>query len=364
MKQIEVGLGEREYPILIDSRLVDRIGSDLGRRQLGSRYIIIADEAVASIYGERVTAGLKEEDLEVDTLTFPPGEASKNLTTIGNLASQLAQAGADRKTCLIALGGGVTGDITGFAASIYMRGIPFIQVPTSLLAQVDSSVGGKTGVDTPEGKNLVGTFNQPRIVYIDPENLNTLPTLELLNGLAEIIKYGVIYDADFFDFLKQNLELILSLEPQAMTEVIARCCQIKAEVVAADEKESDLRRILNYGHTLGHAMEAASGYLLSHGMAVALGMVAVNRIAVLKSLLSAEEAEEIKSLIDAFGLPVELSRGSEFTRQEVKNYLKSDKKAIAGCPVFILPKGIGKVTINDDIEESLIDRALDEVGCK
>ncbi|MFW5906354.1 MAG: 3-dehydroquinate synthase, partial [Desulfobia sp.] len=249
-----------------------------------------------------------------------------------------------------------------FTASIYMRGIPFIQVPTSLLAQVDSSVGGKTGVDIPEGKNLVGTFNQPRLVYIDPDFLKTLPSQELMNGLAEIIKYSIIYDSDLFGFLQENRSRILSLDPEVMAEVIARCCRIKAEVVAADEKESDLRRILNYGHTLGHAIEAASGYLLSHGMAVALGMIAINRIAVLKSLLNKKEAEEIKGLVEAFGLPVKLPPDFTPSTPEIKSYLKTDKKAVAGRPVFILPRSIGRITISDEVEEWMIDEALTELA--
>ncbi|MFP3983940.1 MAG: 3-dehydroquinate synthase [Desulfurivibrionaceae bacterium] len=362
MKQIDVELKNREYPILINKGIIESTGKDLARRRIASRYIIIADNQVAPLYGKRLLDSLKEAGVKGDILTFPSGEASKNLATIGDLTSRLAQSGADRKTCLIAMGGGVTGDITGFTASIYMRGIPFIQVPTSLLAQVDSSVGGKTGVDIPEGKNLVGTFNQPRLVYIDPDFLKTLPSQELMNGLAEIIKYSIIYDSDLFGFLQENRSRILSLDPEVMAEVIARCCRIKAEVVAADEKESDLRRILNYGHTLGHAIEAASGYLLSHGMAVALGMIAINRIAVLKSLLNKKEAEEIKGLVEAFGLPVKLPPDFTPSTPEIKSYLKTDKKAVAGRPVFILPRSIGRITISDEVEEWMIDEALTELA--
>ncbi len=362
MKTIDVSLAEREYPILIENRLMDRIGTELIENCFGSRYIIIADDTVASLYGKRLTDNLKVAGLQAELLAFPAGEASKNLTTIATLTSSLAQRGTDRKNCLIALGGGVTGDIVGFAASIYMRGIPFVQIPTSLLAQVDSSVGGKTGVDIPEGKNLIGTFNQPRIVYIDPDNLNTLPDSELLNGLAEIIKYGVIYDAALFDFLRDNQDRILGLESNVMAEVIARCCRIKVEVIAADEREADLRRILNYGHTLGHAIEAASGYRLSHGQAVALGMISVNQIAVLKSLLSEGEEAKIRDLAADFGLPVKLPPDLNPTHEEIKGYLKTDKKAVGGRPVFILPKGIGQVLITDDVNEAMIDQALRDVN--
>ncbi len=364
LQQIQVGLDSRAYPIIIQEGLISGIGANLGKKGIAGRFLLISDDRVAAHYGGKVLTSLREAGLTADILTFPKGEASKNLDTIKDLTSRLARIGADRKTCLIALGGGVTGDIAGFTASIYMRGIPYIQVPTSLLAQVDSSVGGKTGVDIPEGKNLVGTFNQPRIVYIDPDILYTLPRREILNGLAEIIKYSVIYDSTFFAYLEKNRDQILGLDTGVVAEIIGRCCRIKAEVVAVDEKESGLRRILNYGHTLGHAMEAASDYLLSHGMAVALGMISVNRIAVLKSLLSEEEAKRIRGLVADFGLPVKLPPDFNLSGQDVKSRLKTDKKAVAGRSVFILPESIGKVFISDKVEESMIDRALGEIGVK
>lgn len=356
MKELMVGLGERSYPIIIEEGLLDRIGADLKNRKLAKRYIIVADEHVAGLFGDRLNDSLAAAGLATDLITFPRGEASKHLGTVADLASKLARLGVDRKDALVALGGGVTGDITGFLASSYMRGIPFVQVPTTLLAQVDSSVGGKTGVDIPEGKNLVGAFYQPRCVYIDSQVLATLPPAELLNGLAEVIKYGVIWDADFFNFLAEKREAILALELPVMEEVIARCCAIKAEVVAADERESDLRRILNYGHTIGHAVEAASGYSLAHGMAVAIGMVAVNGLAVGKGLISAETAERIREVVSAYGLPVEIPAG--YDPEQVKGYLKTDKKTVGGRPFFVLPERIGKVIITDDVAEDLLEKAL------
>ena len=356
MQEITVGLDNRSYPIKIQEGQLGMIGSDLAKRNFGKRYIIVADDYVAGLFGGQLQDSLAGAGLDCDLITFPRGEASKHLATVADLASRLAQLGVDRKDALIALGGGVTGDITGFLASSYMRGIPFVQVPTTLLAQVDSSVGGKTGVDIPEGKNLVGAFYQPKCVYIDSLVLKSLPATELLNGLAEVIKYGVIWDADFFSFLSDNREAILALDLPVLEKVIARCCAIKAEVVAADERESDLRRILNYGHTIGHAVEAASGYSLDHGLAVAIGMVAVNGIAVGKGLISHETASQVRQLIGGYGLPVEIPAGYDCS--EIKGYLKTDKKTIGGRPFFVLPTRIGKVVITDDVAEDLVDQVI------
>lgn len=356
MKQIQVGLGERSYPILIAAGLLADIGRDLRERNIAKRYVVVADDRVADLFGGQLFDSLRKADIAADLVTFPHGEASKNLATIATLASRLAQLGVDRKDGLIALGGGVTGDITGFLASAYMRGIPFIQVPTTLLAQVDSSVGGKTGVDIPEGKNLVGAFYQPRCVYIDSRALVTLPEAELLNGLAEVIKYSIIYDKDFFDFLAKHRQAVLNLDLPVLEEVILTCCTIKARVVEADEKESDLRRILNFGHTIGHAVEAASDYKLAHGLAVAMGMVAAGELAARKSLFAADGLSRVRELIAAFGLPVTIPEA--FDRGRIKAFLKTDKKAVAGRPFFVLPTQIGKVVITDDVDNGLIDQVL------
>jgi len=341
---------------MIREGLLADIGADLKKKNIAKRYAIIADDHVATLFGGTLLDSLASAGLDCELITFARGEASKHLRTIADLASQLAQKGVDRKDALIALGGGVTGDMTGFLAASYMRGISFIQVPTSLLAQVDSSVGGKTGVDIPEGKNLVGAFYQPRCVYIDPLVLKNLPVGEMLNGLAEVIKYGVIWDGEFFKYLADNRQKILDLDLLIMEEVISKCCSIKAEVVAADERESDLRRILNYGHTIGHAVEAASGYNLDHGLAVAIGMVAVNGLAVGKGLIQAAVAEQVRELLVDFGLPVEIP--SEYDRQQIKAYLQTDKKTVGGRPFFVLPVGIGKVIITDDVAEDLLNEVL------
>ena len=306
MRELTVGLGERSYPIFIQQGLLDKIGTRLHQSPFAKRYGIIADDHVAGLFGAELLDSLHRHDIKAELLTFARGEASKNLATIEQLASSLARMGFDRKDGLLALGGGVTGDITGFLAACYMRSIPFAQIPTTLLAQVDSSVGGKTGVDIPEGKNLVGAFYQPKAVFIDSQVLRHLPESELLNGLAEVIKYGVIYDRDFFKFLEMSRKDILGLNLQILEDVIARCCKIKAAVVEADERESDLRRILNFGHTIGHAVEAVSGYSMAHGAAVATGMVAAAEIAVLKGILDQREKDRLQDLIHAFGLPVNI----------------------------------------------------------
>ncbi|ADH85005.1 3-dehydroquinate synthase [Desulfurivibrio alkaliphilus] len=353
---VPVGLGARSYEILIRAGLLAEVGRDLAGLGIARRWAVVADDRVASLFGRELQESLAAAGIKAELLTFPHGEESKHLATVAELASGLARLGLDRGDGLIALGGGVSGDITGFLASIYLRGIPFVQVPTTLLAQVDSSVGGKTGVDIPEGKNLVGTFYQPRRVYIDTAVLERLPEGELLNGLAEVIKYGMIYDAAFLRRLKEQRQAILALERPVLAGVIARCCAIKAEVVAADEREADLRRILNFGHTLGHAVEAASGYTLAHGRAVAIGMAAVGEIAADKGLWRQEEADELRQLLTEYGLPVQVP--PELDRQQIKKYLKTDKKTVAGRPFFVLPTAPGKVIITDEVTEAQIDRAL------
>jgi len=357
MKTITVGLGERAYDIVIEKGLLADVGKDLKQRAFAKRYVVVADSHVAELLGRTLMAGLAASSVQAEIITFPRGEASKHLATVAELASQLARLGLDRKDGLIALGGGVTGDITGFLASIYMRGIPFVQIPTTLLAQVDSSVGGKTGVDIPEGKNLVGAFYQPRRVYIDSSVLLSLPDVELLNGLAEVIKYSVIRDADFFRFLAANREAILARDLALLEQVILRCCAIKAEVVAMDEREADLRRILNFGHTLGHAVEAASGYALPHGLAVGIGMAAACDLAAARGIFPQQTAEEVRRLIADYGLPVDIP--GNFTADGIKSFLKTDKKTVAGRPFFVLPTAIGRVVITDDVDEELIDRVLE-----
>jgi 3-dehydroquinate synthase len=339
MKSITVGLGERSYPILIQQGLLDKIGDALHKNPFAKRYAIVADDHVAALFGERLLVSLHNSDIPAEIITFAQGESSKNLGTIAELSSTLARMGFD-----------------GFLAACYMRSIPFAQVPTTLLAQVDSSVGGKTGVDIPEGKNLVGAFYQPQKVFIDSQVLLQLPKNELLNGLAEVIKYGVIYERDFFKFLEMNRKDILALDLHVLEDVIARCCKIKAVVVEADERESDIRRILNFGHTVGHAVEAVSGYKLSHGSAVAMGMVAAAELAVIKGIMERREKERLADLIHEFGLPLTIPQ--EYDRARIQEYFLSDKKTVDGKIFFVLPTSIGKVIITDDIEEGLLAKVL------
>ncbi|MDH3349179.1 MAG: 3-dehydroquinate synthase [Desulfobulbaceae bacterium] len=353
---VQVGLGERSYPILIKKGLMVEIGSDLKKRNIAKRWAVVSDDTVAGLYGEMLMKSLADAGVEAELITFPHGEENKHLQTIAGLASKLAQQGFDRKDGLIALGGGVTGDITGFLAAVYMRGIPFVQIPTTLLAQVDSSVGGKTGVDIPEGKNLVGCFYQPGVVYIDPAVLQTLPKEEILGGLAEVIKYGVIVDADFFDYLADKKDEILALDDEVIIKVVARCCEIKASVVEQDEREGGLRRILNFGHTIGHAVEAASGYRLIHGLAIAIGMRAVADLAVYSGLLSKEAALRIEKIIKDYGMPSAIPDGMD--PDQIKGYLKTDKKTVGGKVFYVLPTEIGKVTITDNVRESDVDKVI------
>lgn len=353
---LTVGLGDRSYPIFIKDGIIENVGADLASRNIASRFAVIADDYVASLYGSTLMSSLEDAGIKAELLTFPRGEASKNLQVFGELSSKLARMGLDRSSGLIALGGGVTGDLTGFLASSYMRGVPFVQVPTTLLSQVDSSVGGKTGVDIPEGKNLVGAFYQPKAVYIDTAVLTTLPVAELLGGIAEVIKYGVIRDFDFYVFLERNLDAILALHPAIIEEMIYICCRIKAEVVAEDEREADVRRILNFGHTIGHAVEAASNFALIHGHAVAIGMVAALRLSVASGLCKRKEAGRVATLIHAFGLPTEIPQ--EMDRAAIKAFIKTDKKSIGGSVFYVLPTAIGKVIISNEVTDEQVDSVL------
>lgn len=353
---IDVGLEERSYPIRIGDGLLAEVGRHLKNRPVGNRYAIISDDTVSTLYAKQLQNSLAKEGIKYSIFSFPAGEASKNMQTVAMLCGNLAAAGFDRKDAVIALGGGVPGDIAGFVASIYMRGIPFVQVPTTLLSQVDSSVGGKTGVDIPEGKNLVGAFYQPKSVFIDLAVLRTLPEQEFLGGMAEVIKYGVIWDREFFDFLKKNRQAILTRNEETLRQMIARCCEIKAAVVEKDEREGDLRRILNYGHTIGHAIEGASDFTIIHGLAVAMGMAAAADLAVKQDLLSSSDADAIKQLLLDYGMDVNIPRNLD--RPRMLNYLQTDKKVVGGKVFFVLPTSIGQVVITEKVDKHNIDEVL------
>ena len=356
IQTVQVGLAERSYLITIGTEVLPSVGKTLHVANIAKRYAIITDDCVGPLYGEQVQGSLKEVGIESELITFHHGEASKHLGTVGALASELAQRGFDRGDGLVALGGGVVGDITGFLASIYMRGIPFVQIPTTLLAQVDSSVGGKTGVDLPQGKNLVGTFYQPRAVFIDTGVLQTLPKEEYLGGMAEVIKYGIAMDADFFAFLEAHCDAILQLDSEIIIPMIKRCCELKASVVERDEREGGLRRILNFGHTIGHAVEAASGYSLIHGFAVAIGMNLVAQLAQRGGYAQADLVQTICQLLLRYGLPTTIP--GSLDPANIKSFLRSDKKTVGGRVFFVLPATLGKVTITDQVSEALIDAVL------
>lgn len=354
--RVRVPLGERSYEILIGPGLLTEIPARLREIGMENRLFVVTDSNVEDFLGQDLLELLKAEGFKADLLDFPAGEESKNMDTVLMLARRLVRLGADRSSVLLALGGGVTGDICGFLASIYMRGIPFVQLPTTLLAQVDSSVGGKTGVDLPEGKNLVGTFAQPAAVFADIGVLTTLPAAELRNGIAEVVKYGMITDSDFFKFLEEKWWDIINLEPETTSFIVKRSCQIKADVVSRDEKEGGLRRILNFGHTIGHAVEAVSGYTMPHGEAVSIGMVAVSRISLSRGMMTRDELDRLRSLLEQFRLPVDIP--ADMDRQEIVRHMKRDKKVRDGRLHFILTKGIGETVIVNDVTKEELEMAL------
>ncbi len=359
MKKILVKTAQ-PYEILIGGGLLTEVAKDLKSLALGHRYAIVSDSNVAELLAEDLLRLLKEEGLSADLFVFPAGEASKNMDTVVSLARQLVQAGYDRKCALIALGGGVTGDLAGFLASIYLRGIPYVQIPTSLLAQVDSSVGGKTGVDLPEGKNLLGTFYQPARVYIDYGVLATLPFEHLKNGLAEVVKYGCIASPELFSFLEKNAETVLSYDAEALEHLIFESCRIKAEIVSQDEKEGGLRRVLNFGHTIGHAIEAAANYEWLHGFCVAVGMVAAARLSERLNVAEEKISAPLEDLLNSLGLPTRLPPG--ITPNKIFGFLRADKKVWKGRLTFVLLKRLGETVFYEEPPDEAISAVLTELG--
>lgn len=343
MEEIRVDLGERSYGIFIGSGIMPELGEKI-RPFKFSRVAMITNPMVYSLYGNAVTESLKKAGFDAPVVIVPDGEEYKDLERMSAIYGELLGNKLDRSAAIIALGGGVIGDMAGFAASTYMRGIAFIQVPTTLLAQVDSSVGGKTGVNHPLGKNMIGTFYQPRLVWADVAALRTLPRDEFLAGIAEVIKYGVIWDEELFRFLEDRREDIMGLKEEALGYIIRRSCQIKAEVVSMDEREGGLRAILNYGHTVGHAVETVTGYKqFLHGEAVAVGMHIEARLSMLLGLISGREVERIRSLIRDYDLPAEMPENVRLG--DIVASMQLDKKAVAGELKFILPEKIGTVRI-------------------
>lgn len=349
MTILTVDLGERSYPIHIAADLFEQ--KNLIQSSIcGQTVVVVTNPTVEALYRQKFESLL--DGYTVHWVLVPDGEQYKTLSSFENVMTELLTIGAARDTTMIALGGGVIGDLTGFVAACYQRGIPFIQVPTTLLSQVDSSVGGKTAVNHPLGKNMIGAFYQPQAVYIDINTLATLPAREFAAGMAEVIKYGIIYDADFFSWLEQNVEPLKNKETSALAYAIERSCAIKAEIVAQDEKEHGLRALLNLGHTFGHAIEAEQGYgNWLHGEAVATGMNLAALAAKCSDWLSESEVCRIQALIKQFDLPLDAPLAMNF--DSFMAHMQRDKKVKAGKIRFVIPKQIGKAVVTELSEETL-----------
>ncbi len=356
MEKLRVDLGRRSYDIVIGAGALDRVGEDVRSMGVGSRVTVVTNAVVRPLYGDRIEALLARSGFRVRVVEIPDGEVHKSLGTAEGLYDELIDFRMDRTCAVVALGGGVIGDLAGFVASTYLRGVPFVNVPTTLLAQVDSAVGGKTGVDHPKGKNLIGAFYQPRRVLCDLDVLRTLPKRELMAGMAEVVKYGVILDANFFSFVESRIDEILNLDAAAMAEVVRSSCEAKASVVERDELESGQRAILNFGHTLGHAIEALTGYSrFIHGEAVAIGMVAAARIAGAMGLCRDGDVQRLTALLERIGLP---TRPPDLEVEAVLDCMIHDKKVQDGRMRFILPERIGHVVIRDDVDPAVISSML------
>jgi len=355
MEGLRVELGERSYDIRIGQNTLDALGGAVKELKASPTLALVSNPTIYALYGERVHASLTAAGFDVVEIIVPDGEEHKELLWVERILTSMLERRLDRKSLLVALGGGVIGDVAGFAASLYMRGIRFVQVPTTLLAQVDSSVGGKTGVNHPLGKNMIGTFWQPSLVWIDVDTLKTLPQREFLCGMAEVIKYGVIWDRELFDYLGREKNKILSLDPETISHIIRRSCEIKAEVVSRDEREGGLRAILNYGHTIGHAIETVTGYIrYLHGEGVSMGMYLEAALSERLGIMKSGGADEVKRLIDDYGLPSGLFDGADATA--MVDAMGLDKKTVAGTIRCVLPESVGKVLVNEPVtREALME---------
>ncbi|MBR8828109.1 MAG: 3-dehydroquinate synthase [Gomphosphaeria aponina SAG 52.96 = DSM 107014] len=359
---IPVNLPENSYNIAICAGSLNQLGTTLKPLNLGKKILLVSNPEIFNHYGETVINSLETALFQTATHTIPAGETYKTLDSIAKIYHTALENRLERSSTMVALGGGVVGDMTGFAAATWLRGINFVQVPTSLLAMVDAAIGGKTGVNHPQGKNLIGAFYQPRLVFIDPLVLKTLPVREFRAGMAEVIKYAIIWDQDLFTHLEEapSLDNLSSLSAALLQRIITNSCQAKADVVGKDEKEAGLRAILNYGHTIGHAVESLTGYsVINHGEAVAIGMVAAGEIAVKLGMWTQEEAKRQNILIEKTGLPTKIP--SNLATQAIIDTLATDKKVKAGKVRFILPTQIGKVTIIDNVSSELLFQVIEEL---
>jgi 3-dehydroquinate synthase len=341
MESLKVNLGDRSYPIHVGAGILDGIGKRLQESGLAGKVAVVTNPTVAQLYLDAVHGSLQQAGFEVVPILVPDGEEHKTFKSLETIYDRLITERCERKSCVLALGGGVIGDLAGFAAATYLRGVPYVQVPTTLLAQVDSSVGGKTGVNHENGKNLIGAFYQPKLVLIDVNMLASLPRRELVGGLAEVIKYGIIEDPQLFDELEKNVAKLIELDRELLKRVIVTSCSIKARVVEADEREEDQRAVLNFGHTLGHALEAATDYRqLLHGEAVAIGMVKAAMLSVQHGFCDQQTFERILKLVKKAGLPNEIPSGVSMVK--VIQSMELDKKAADGRIKFVMSQGIGK----------------------
>ena len=362
MRLLKVNLDKKtssSYEIRIGNKITDRMALIIGKNHKANRYVLITDNCVSNLYAKQMIDSFKDVGLDINLIEFPSGESSKNINTVLDIVGKLLELGADRGTMLIALGGGVVGDMVGFIASIYMRGIPYLQIPTTLIGQVDSSIGGKTAIDLTHGKNLLGTFCQPLAVFADLNFLETLPQKEFNNGLAEIIKYGIIDDEKMFRMLEDNMDAIKSRDSALLTKIVESCCRIKKSIVEIDEKEQGLRRLLNFGHTIGHSIEAISKYAISHGEGVALGMIAAARISEKKKYLDSAQVKRIEELVLRAGLPVKIPRA--FSKEDIISKLAMDKKKKDNVVHFVLLKKIGMPFVNGGIASKLIYDVIEEM---
>ena len=343
METLVVGLGSRSYEISISCNSLSLLGEHVRQINFPRTVVIVSNTTVFPLYGRQVTETLADAGFSVKSIIVDDGEEYKTSATLDSIYTQLIQLGCDRHTGIVALGGGVVGDMAGYAAATYLRGIPFIQVPTTLLSQVDSSVGGKTAINHPLGKNLIGAFYQPKYVHIDIATLKTLSKRDYLAGIAEVVKYGVVFDGDFFTWLEENVDRILRQDVDALTYAITRSCAIKADIVEKDETENSVRAILNYGHTFGHAVEHLSGYgQVLHGEAVSMGMVVAAKISHQLHLCSIDDVQRIETLLQEFGLPV---TPPDFSVDEYVAAMSRDKKVKEGVLRMVLNHGIGESKI-------------------
>jgi 3-dehydroquinate synthase len=365
-RRIGVALGSRSYDVMVAGGLLARAGELIAPIAKGRRLAVVADRTVAALHGEALVASLTAAGLTHALIQVPPGEASKSFEGLAELTDELLALELDRGDLVVALGGGVIGDLAGFAAAIYKRGIDFVQIPTTLLAQVDSSVGGKTAIDTPRGKNLVGAFHQPRLVLADLDVLSTLPAKEIRAGYAEVLKYGLLGDAAFFDWLEANGAAVLALQPQALAHAVARSIEMKAEIVAEDEKESGARALLNLGHTFGHAFEAEIGYdKLLHGEAVALGCALAFRFSADLGLCSDAHAKRASKVIARAGLPTRIADVAPYPPrvERLLTHMAQDKKNRGGAVTLILARRIGETFVAKGVDMARLRAFLEAERC-